>query len=255
MKNKLDRNFFISFVILIFRLFIIAFIVTFVVSLPLLSLDIISNFWESHFCYSYFTFIYFTYVLVNKDEGKMFDFLLTKDFKDDTDLNTYNEENTRENINSIKHKEKKQFCYDFSNPCPYCDTKFEHTALHCAVYFSDIERLEEVMELIKKLNGVDYYKLTDLDDEFFNMRDINNKNFFDLALSVGNIKIIKLLSKFLKKKGSEELEIHVGNNQWLSLDLENEDSIKKVIDCFKYKKKTKTGKDILDEDDKNPFSK
>lgn len=176
----------------------------------------------------------------------------------------YNEENTRENMNSIKNKEVQQLCYDSSNPCQYCDTKFEHTALHCAVYFSDIERLEEVIELIKKLDGVDYYKLSDLayslDDEFFNMRDIfnmkdiNDKNFLALAFLVGNIEIIKLLSKFLKKIGSEELEIYVGNDQWLSLDLENEDSIKKVIDCFKYKKH-KTGKDILDEDDKNPFSK
>ena len=105
MKNELDKNFFISFVILIFRLFIISFIVSFVVSLPLRSLNIIPNFWDFHFCYSSFTFVYFVYVLVKKDEGIMVDFLLTKDFKDlkdDTMKIPKTPETNKEEIDTMK---------------------------------------------------------------------------------------------------------------------------------------------------------
>ncbi len=60
---------------------------------------------------------------------------------DDTDLNTYSNKDfwvARKNFNS-----EKQFCYDSSNPCPYCDTKFKHTSTneYGEVYLSKINIL------------------------------------------------------------------------------------------------------------------
>jgi hypothetical protein len=272
MKNELDKNFFISFVILIFRLFIIAFIVPFVLTLPLRSLNIISNFWNAHFFYSSFTFIYFAYVLVKKDEGRMVDFLLTKDFKDlkdetmkipeidDADLNTYSDKDVwRSNKYSEYYKSEKQFFYDTSNPCPYCDTKFKHTALHCAVYFNDIERLKETIEFFKKVDGVDDYTKGNLNHtlyrNIFNKKDFNDQNVLILAILMKNIDAIKLLTKTI----AYQVEIYNGEctiectgdikkcNHWMNINPEDDESIKRVIDSYQYKKH-QISKDVLDKD-------
>jgi hypothetical protein len=266
MKNQLDRNFFISFVILIFRLFIIAFIVPFVLTLPLRSFNIISNFWNAHFFYSSFTFIYFLYVLVKKDEGRMVDFLLTKDFKDlkdETMKIPETPETNKEKIDTMKTPEtneiEKQFFYDTSNPCPYCDTKFKHTALHCAVYFNDIERLKEVIEFFKKVDGVDDYTKGNhnytLYRNIFNKKDFNNQNVLTLAILMKNIDAIKLLTKTIAYK----VDIYNGQctiectedikkcNHWMNINPEDDESIKRVIDSYQYKKH-QTGKDIKDKD-------
>lgn len=170
---------------------------------------------------------------------------------DDTDLNAYSKKDLCWSIDSIKHKKEiKQFCYDSSNPCHYCDTKFEHTALHCAIYFSDIERLQEVIELIKKVDGVDSYGVSDfyysMCGKIFNSKHLTSQGLIPLALSIGNIKIIKFLFQIVTTKGSEKLKIYVGNNQSIDINPHDEESINRAIDYFKYKKKTKTGKGILD---------
>lgn len=162
------------------------------------------------------------------------------------------EKDMSENMNSIEDKEVKQFCYDSSNPCPYCDTKFTHTALHCAVYFSDMERLKEAIELIKKVDGVEDYGVNDFYDsnsmcgKIFDTKDFNSRYITNIALSIGNIEIIKFLFQIIKTKGSEKLELCVGNDQFIIINPKNEESIIEAIDLYQYKKKTQTGKYILD---------
>ena len=171
---------------------------------------------------------------------------------DDTDLNSYNEENMRGNMNSIKYKEVQRFCYDTSNPCPYCDTKFKHTALHCAVYFSDMERLKEVIDLIKKVDVFDDYGVNDFYDsnsicgKIFDTKDFDSRYITNVALSIGNIEIIKFLFQIIKTKRSGKLEVCVGNDQFITINPENKESIIEAIDLYQYKKKTQTGKYILD---------
>jgi hypothetical protein len=241
MKNKLDRNSFTSFVILIFRLCIIAFIVPFVLTLPLLIFRFDIDFWPLHLALSASTYICCGYVI----------------FKDNLDLYTYSNKDvlvTTKDFNS-----EQQFFYDSLNPCPYCDTKFKHTALHCAVYFNDIERLKEVIELIKKVDGVDAF------NKIFFEEDSKRREVLDLSFETGNIDIIKFLvqtyKQVYKTYGSEiNLEMCMGDNRWItinpedeeSIKPEDEESIKQAIDLYKYKKH-QTGKDILDKDDKNPL--
>ncbi len=166
---------------------------------------------------------------------------------DDTDLNTYSNKDfwvARKNFNS-----EKQFCYDSSNPCPYCDTKFKHTALHCAVYFSDMERLKEVIELIKKADEVDdyYFGLSGIFGEIFHTKDFRFQTSLILAAEIGNLEIIKLLLQWTKER-LVKLEIYSGNNEWMYVNTDDEETLNRLIDSFQYKKKTQTGKDILNKD-------
>jgi len=176
----------------------------------------------------------------------------------------YRPEANKEEIETMKTPEtneiEKQFFYDASNPCPYCDTKFKHTALHCAVYFNDIERLKEVIDLIKKVDGVDDYKkgnrfINTLYVDIFDKKDFIDNNVFMLALQTGNIDTIKLLIKTM----SCGLQIYNGQctiectgdvkkcNHLMNINPEDDESIKRVIDSYKYKKH-QTGKDIKDKD-------
>jgi hypothetical protein len=249
MKNKLDRNSFTSFVILIFRLCIIAFIVPFVLTLPLLIFRFDIDFWPLHLALSASTYICCGYVIF-KDNLDLY-------FKDNLDLYTYSNKDvlvTTKDFNSEKRffyfNSEKQFFYDALNPCPYCDTKFEHTALHCAVYFNDIERLKEVIELIKKVGGVDAF------NKIFFEEDSKRREVLDLSFETGNIDVIKFLVQTLyKTHGSEiSIEMCIGDNRWITINPEHEESIKQVIDLYKYKKH-QTGKDILDKDDKKALVK
>ena len=173
----------------------------------------------------------------------------------DRDLNSYNKEDMWWSRDSIKHSEEiKQLCYDSSNPCPYCDTKFKHTALHCAVYFNDMERLNEVIDLIKKADEVDNYDfgVSDFDDtifgKIFDTKDFMSQTSLAIALEIGSLEIIKLLLQIITMGRSGRLEMYSGNNEWIFINPENEETIKELIDSFNYKKKTQTGKDVLDKD-------
>jgi hypothetical protein len=178
----------------------------------------------------------------------------------------YRPEANKEEIDTMKIPEtpetneiEKQFFYDASNPCPYCDTKFEHTALHCAVYFNDIERLKEVIDLIKKVDGVDDYKKGNIKNtlyrNIFNKKDFNDQNVLTLAILMKNIDAIKLLTKTI----AYQVDIYNGQctiectidikkcNHWMNINPDDDESIKRVIDSYKYKKH-QTGKDIKNKD-------
>jgi len=163
-----------------------------------------------------------------------------------------------------KEQIEKQFCYDSLNLCPYCNTKFGHNALHCAVYFSDIERLKEVIDLIYKAYKIDDC-LTNLqintylfafDRMIFREKDFRHINVIDLAILIGNVDSIKLL---LQAAGTyyivwrNRVYDNNGINNRICMYPEDE-SIKQMISIYQYKKH-QTGKDILDKDDKNPLSK
>jgi hypothetical protein len=166
----------------------------------------------------------------------------------------YRPEANKEEIETMKTPEtneiEKQFFYDASNPCPYCDTKFEHTALHCAMYFNDIERLKELIDLIKKVDGVDDYKTFSnvesnifygtLYNQILNKTDLNYHNVLQLAISIGNVDIIKTVFK--------PIGLHMRKNGlFININLDDDESIKFFIYSYKYKKH-QTGKDIKDKD-------
>lgn len=193
------------------------------------------------YCFSWYT---------KKEKQQVDKYTMKTSKTNDRDLNSYNsKEDMWWSMDSIKNSEEaKQFCYDSSNPCPYCDTKFIHTALHCAVYFSDMERLKQVIDLIKKVDGVDdyYFGLSGICDKIFNTKDFRSQNSLILALSIGNIEIIKLLLQIIIGM-PRKLEIYIGNNEWIDVNPENEESLNRLLDSYQYKKH-QTGKDILDKD-------
>ena len=304
MKKILKRI--LGIVIVLFILFSIAFILTLPFSILLNALKCflgnnylgISSFWKINFFFSSFTLLILCFLL-DKYEANIDKFLRNRcpDNKtnkeehktmktpkiDDTDLNTYSNKDvwvtysnkdvwvTRKNFNS-----EKQFCYDSSNPCPYCNTKFKHNALHCAVYFNDIERVKEVIQLIYKAYKVDdcltnlqvntylAYKVDDcltnlqvntylfaFDRMIFKEKDFRHINVIDLAILIGNVDSIKLL---LQAAGTY---YKVYDNNWINNRIcmyPEDESIKQMISIYQYKKH-QTGKDILNKDDKNPLSK
>jgi hypothetical protein len=140
-----------------------------------------------------------------------------------------------------KEQIEKQFFYDFSNPCPYCDTEFEHTALHCAVYFSDIERLKEVIELIKKVDGVEDYKNSaeTLYGHILKKTDLRGQIPLTLAILMKNTDFIKLL---MKTTGASGFDVYNPQHTidtiewWMPINLDDDESIKLLIDLYQYKK-------------------
>ena len=261
MKKSLKKI--LGIVIVSFILFSIAFILTLPFSILLIALKCflgnnhawLSSFWKINFFFSSFTLLILSFLL-DKYEANIDKFLLDK-FKANIDkfltnrcLDNKTNKEERETMKTPEiDKEVKQFCYDSSNPCPYCDTKFEHTALHCAVYFSDMERLKELIDLIKKVDVVDdFYDSNSICGKIFDTKDLHSETPLTIAVRMGSIETIKFLFQIIKTKRSGKLEVCVGNNEWIFINPENEETIKELIDSFNYKKKTQTGKDILDKD-------
>ena len=99
--------------------------------------------------------------------------------------------------------------------------------LEINVYFNDIERREELIELIKKTDGFDscgsmsYIK-------YINRNIVEKKDHFviNIILQIYNIDAIKLLFKILK---DNQLDVSYKD---LYINLENEESIKQIIDLF-----------------------
>lgn len=262
MKKSLKKI--LGIVIVSFILFSIAFILTLPFSILLIALKCflgnnhpwLSSFWKINFFFSSFTLLILSFLL-DKYEANIDKFLTNRCLDNKT-----NKEEQETMKKSEIDKEVKQFCYESLNPCPYCDTKFQHTALHCAIYFSDMERLKEVIELIKKVDGVDDYGVNDFYNsnsmfgKIFHTKDFDSRYITSIALSIGNIEIVKFLLQIMKtKEECERFEVCVGNNQFIAINPYDEESIKQTIDLYRYKKKTQTGKDILNKDDKNPLSK
>ena len=112
--------------------------------------------------------------------------------------------------------------------------------LQVNVYFNDVERSEELIELIKKTDGFDSYALM----SSINRNIVEKKDRFviNITLQIENIDAIKLLFKILKDNQLEicKLQGYIGDNELIDINLENEESIKQTIDLFQSNKSIQT---------------
>lgn len=100
--------------------------------------------------------------------------------------------------------------------------------LQIDVYFNNIERRKELIELIKKTDVFDSYALMSYIER--NIVEKKDRFVINITLQIYNIDAIKLLFKILK---DNQLDVSYKD---LYINLENEESIKQIIDLFQSNK-------------------